>query len=255
MVSVFEGPIANFSFVNQCLNKPLPFTNLTTLTNGTYDSFWSFGDSTTSPINSPEHLYASPGKKTIKLVVTTSNGCTDDITKTAEVYSIPVVFAGNDTTISNGYSVQLNATGAYTYAWSPAEGLNNPTLSNPVANPYKTTEYIVEGTSINGCSSTDAIVITIDDDFLVIPYNIVTPNGNGKNDAWVVRNIERYPKNKITILDEWGVMVYEQKGYENNWEGRNSRGEILPDGTYFYVLTFEDNKKIYKGFITLLRNK
>jgi gliding motility-associated-like protein len=57
------------------------------------------------------------------------------------------------------------------------------------------------------------------------------------------------------ILDEWGVEVYEQTGYDNNWQGRNSRGEILPDGTYFYVLTFEDNKKIYKGFITLLRNK
>lgn len=254
-VSVFEGPIANFSFVNQCLNKPLPFTNLSTLTNGTYDSFWDFGDHTTSPLNSPEHFFQTPGTKKVKLIVSTSNGCTDSISKTVEAFPIPIVFAGNDTTISNGYSVQLKATGAYTYAWSPAEGLNNPTLSNPVANPYKTTAYIVEGTSINGCSSTDTIVITIEDDFLVIPYNIVTPNGNGKNDAWVVRNIERYPKNKITILDEWGVMVYEQKGYENNWEGRNSRGEILPDGTYFYVLTFEDNKKIYKGFITLLRNK
>jgi len=254
-VSVFEGPIANFSVANQCQNKPVPFTNLTTLTSGTYDSFWDFGDFTTSPINSPEHLYQAPGTKTVKLIVTTSNGCADSISKKAEVYAIPVVFAGNDTTISNGYSVQLNATGANTYAWSPAEGLNNPTLSNPVANPYKTTEYIVEGTSINGCSSSDAIVITIDDDFLVIPYNIVTPNGNGKNDAWVVRNIERYPKNNIIILDEWGVVIYEQKGYDNKWEGRNSRGEILPDGTYFYVLTFEDNKKIYKGFITLLRNK
>lgn len=254
-VSVFEGPIANFSFMNQCLNKPIPFTNLTTLTSGTYDSFWDFGDFSTSPINSPEHLFSSPGTKKVKLIVTTKNGCTDSITKTAEAFPIPVIYAGNDTTISSGYSVQLKATGAYTYAWSPAEGLNNPTLSNPIASPYKTTEYIVEGTSMNGCSSTDTIIITIEEDFLVVPYNIITPNGNGKNDTWVIRNIERYPKNKVMILDEWGVEVYEQTGYDNNWQGRNSRGEILPDGTYFYVLTFEDNKKIYKGFITLLRNK
>jgi flagellar hook assembly protein FlgD len=51
------------------------------------------------------------------------------------------------------------------------------------------------------------------------------------------------------------MKVFEKKSYQNDWNGKNLTGEILPDGTYFYILTFTDSKKSYKGFITLLRNK
>lgn len=254
-VNVYEGAVAKFSFVNQCLNQAIPFTNLTSLANGTYNSFWTFGDSTNSVVNSPYHLYQTAGLKNVNLTVTTSNGCRDSISKVIEVYALPIVIASNDTTIASGFKVKLNAIGAKTYAWSPAVGLDNPIISNPIANPYETTTYVVEGTNEKGCYSFDTVTVTIENNFIVVPYNIVTPNGNGKNDVWFVDNIERYPQNNLIIMDEWGVVVYKQEGYANTWEGRNMRGEILPDGTYFYILTFKENSKVYKGFITLLRNK
>ncbi len=253
-VNVYEGAIANFSFINKCLNFALPFINSSTLGAGTFTSYWNFGDTTNSTLNSPSHLYQFDGTKKVTLVVTTNNGCVDSISKFVQAYAIPKVSAGKDTTIARGFGVQLKATGASIYAWSPATGLSNPTISNPIANPDLTTTYIVEGTSGNGCVNYDTVTVTIDDNFLVVPYNIITPNGNGKNDVWFVKNIESYPNNNVIIMDEWGVVMYEKESYANTWDGRNKRGEILPDGTYFYVLTFKDNSKIYKGFITLLRN-
>lgn len=254
-VNVYEGPKADFSFINQCLNVSIPFTNSTFINTGTFNSFWNFGDTTTSNLNSPDHIYQSDGTKQVTLTVVTNNGCRDSISKSVQVYPIPKIFAGTDTTISNGYSVQLNASGGNTYAWSPTAGLNNPVIGNPIAMPNETTVYIAEGTSVFGCYSNDTIIVTIDNNFLVIPYNIVTPDGNGKNDVWFIKNIESYPANKVTIMDEWGVVIYEKLSYANTWDGKNTRGEILPDGTYFYILTFDGSSRVYKGFITLLRNK
>ncbi|MES2134131.1 MAG: PKD domain-containing protein [Bacteroidota bacterium] len=254
-LNVYEGAVANFSFVNQCLNIAIPFTNSSTIGTGTFGSNWNFGDTLFSTLNSPTHLYTFPGTKKVSLKVTTNNGCTDSISKFVQAYEIPTIHAGKDTAISRGYGILLNASGGTSYFWSPATGLNNPTIANPLANPELTTTYIVEGTSGNGCTNYDTVIVTVDDNFLVIPYNIITPNGNGKNDVWFVKNIENYPQNKVIIMDEWGLIVYEKSGYNNNWDGKNKKGEILPDGTYFYVLTFEENKKVYKGFIALLRNK
>lgn len=254
-LNVYEGAIANFSFINQCLNTAIPFTNSSSLGTGTFNSGWNFGDTTFSSLNAPTHLYAFPGTKKVTLTVTTNNGCTDSIFKFVQAYEIPTIHAGKDTTISRGFGINLGASGGTGYLWSPATGLSNPTLSNPVANPDITTTYIVEGTSANGCSNVDTVVVNVEDNFIVIPYNIITPNGNGKNDVWYVKNIESYPQNKVVIMDEWGLVIYEKKGYNNEWEGRNKKGEILPDGTYYYVLTFENEKKVYKGFIALLRNK
>ncbi|MGB1040909.1 MAG: hypothetical protein ACPGVD_08555, partial [Flavobacteriales bacterium] len=65
----------------------------------------------------------------------------------------------NDTTICNGSSVQLSANGAATYQWSPAAGLSNANIANPLATPSSTTNYVV--TSSNGvCTVKDSVLIT-----------------------------------------------------------------------------------------------
>ncbi|WP_242457854.1 gliding motility-associated C-terminal domain-containing protein [Pedobacter sp. BS3] len=87
---------------------------------------------------------------------------------------------------------------------------------------------------------------------LQIP-NVFTPNGDGKNDAFVIPGLENYPENELTIINRWGNHVYEQKNYQNRWTG-----EGLNEGTYFYVLRVKDtsdNWQAYKGYVTLLRSK
>ncbi|MFA6923632.1 MAG: PKD domain-containing protein [Bacteroidales bacterium] len=84
-------------------------------------------------------------------------------------YRIPVkvkidlinVTAGNNTTTCSGNSVQLHASGAVSYSWSPSTGLNQTNISDPTANPTITTTYIVTGTSIKGCTDTAKVVITV----------------------------------------------------------------------------------------------
>ena len=71
-------------------------------------------------------------------------------------------------------------------------------------------------------------------------YNLVTPNGDGQNDYWHIGSIDKYPDNFITIFNRWGDKVREFKSYNNtgnHWDGTNDKGNLLPSGTYFYILT------------------
>lgn len=85
-------------------------------------------------------------------------------------------------------------------------------------------------------------------------FNSFTPNGDGKNDRWVIKNIDLFPDNEISILNRWGGEVFNAKSYNstNAWDGLG-----LNSGTYYYLLKVNVNgeSKVYKGFITLLRNE
>ena len=76
----------------------------------------------------------------------------------------------------------------------------------------------------------------------VMPTLFITPNDDGKNDFLVIRHIELYPKNTVTIINSYGEEVITIRNYNNRdriWNGRNRRGQILPDGTYYYIVQAE----------------
>ncbi len=95
------------------------------------------------------------------VTVTDANGCMNTDSVTITIYPLPVVSAGNDVAICPGGSTQLSASGAQTYNWSPATGLSNPNIANPVAAPAVSTAYSVIGIDQNGCSGTDTILVTV----------------------------------------------------------------------------------------------
>ena len=96
-------------------------------------------------------------------------------------------------------------------------------------------------------------------------YNSVSPNGDGDNDVFVIRNIENYPNNTVSIYNRWGVLVYEVDGYGQNdkvfkgiSEGRVTvqQSQELPEGTYFYVLRYENtagDEKQRSGYLYIKR--
>lgn len=88
-------------------------------------------------------------------------GCSSLDTITITVNPLPTVNAGADETLCLGQIVQLQATGADDYVWSPAAGLSNTTIANPSAQPSVPTEYVVEGTDANGCSNTDTVLVDV----------------------------------------------------------------------------------------------
>ncbi|MBK9249746.1 MAG: hypothetical protein IPM69_16935 [Ignavibacteria bacterium] len=106
---------------------------------------------------------ASPEKTTTYTVVVTQSGCSDSSRVTVEVQSIPTAIAGDDYTICLGSSAQLGVSAApgYTYLWSPTDGLNDRSLSNPIATPTNTTTYILQVMSAAGCVDYDTVIVTI----------------------------------------------------------------------------------------------
>nr|MBP7273636.1 gliding motility-associated C-terminal domain-containing protein [Saprospiraceae bacterium] len=87
------------------------------------------------------------------------------------------------------------------------------------------------------------------------PPNIITPNGDGVNDAFIIPCIEagKYPNVEVVIFNQWGDEVYRSKPYENNWQGTYQSSD-LPIGTYFYVVDFGDASiKPKSGFLVIER--
>ncbi len=84
--------------------------------------------------------------------------------------------------------------------------------------------------------------------------NMITPNGDGRNDTWIIKNIEQYPNNTVKVMDRSGNVVYSAKNYNNDWGGTYNNGP-LAQGTYYYVVDFgEGEDLVFKGFITIVRD-
>jgi gliding motility-associated-like protein len=96
-------------------------------------------------------------------------------------------------------------------------------------------------------------VIDIEGNDIPLPStNFISPNGDGKNDYWEVENIEIYAEFELTILDQFGFVLYaKDKGYDNSWDG-TFNGSSLPTGNYYYL--FRNDMIIYKGNITIVNN-
>ncbi|MEY3238376.1 MAG: hypothetical protein RI883_2477, partial [Bacteroidota bacterium] len=83
-----------------------------------------------------------------------------------------------------------------------------------------------------------------------------SPNGDLINDLFVIRGILYFPENTFTVFNRWGIKIFETNQYQNTWDGKsnsdvNVGGDVLPVGTYFYVLDLGDGSDFYKGTIYL----
>lgn len=89
----------------------------------------------------------------------------------------------------------------------------------------------------------------------IIANNILTPNGDGKNDFWIVAELQQmYPKNQVTVYDKAGKVVFQKSNYQNDWDGTYN-GATLNTGTYYYHINIGNDLKPIKGTITILRGR
>ncbi|UCJ06662.1 gliding motility-associated C-terminal domain-containing protein [Chitinophaga pendula] len=189
----------------------------------------------------------------------TANGGVDQIQRTFRIavssINTPVITSDKGLKVSKGDVVRLTATGGVSYVWDPNEDIqHNPNQAVLVVRPKANATYRVTATNNAGCTASQTISIEVIDDYKVDATNILTPNGDGINDRFVIKNIDSYPNNELKIFDRVGRLIYNKRSYLNEWDGTLS-GRPLQEGTYYYILDFGPGLPKVKGFITIIRDK
>ncbi|WP_157886130.1 gliding motility-associated C-terminal domain-containing protein [Chryseobacterium glaciei] len=157
------------------------------------------------------------------------------------------------TAISKGQSASLTATGGTSYAWIGPNIISGQNTGTIQIKPSVTATYTAIVTNSSGCTEVMDLLIEVSEVSALIPNNVVTPNGDGKNDTWIIRNIEQYPNNKVSIYDRAGRLVYSKIGYNNNWDGTWS-GKQLNEDAYIYVIDMGNGLGIIRGTISIIRD-
>jgi gliding motility-associated-like protein len=219
------------------------------------------GQGTLSGEHTLEPVYTPPagetGPVTFTLTATGTGFCADDTVSAKtkiNIHGQVEVDAGPGQTIPFGAATTLSGSaeggsGAYSYHWEPASLLISSDIPDPETLPLKQpVTFLLTVTDLQtGCSGTDTVVVLIGaqhqtEECLVI-HNVITPNGDGVNDTWIIDCMENFPLNKVEIFNRWGTRVNEIEHYDNVtavWRGTNQHGDILPDGTYYYVIAISN---------------
>jgi len=106
--------------------------------------------------------------------------------------------------------------------------------------------YWLYVTGYNGCYNTDTLKIDCSP-YIENPPNLITPNGDEHNEYFKIPKIKK-GKWDLEIYNRWGSRVYYKKGYYNEFKGEN-----LEDGIYYYLLRHVEDKKVFKGWLEIIR--
>lgn len=200
---------------------------------------------------------------TFVTVVATDNGGTlnggrNTFSRTFRVIINPIrvsITANPGTQIARYSTAQLTASGAPNYAWDDSAGIISPLNGASITvKPTVNTTYKVTGSNAEGCTADTTITVQLSAGVLAEAVNILTPNGDGKNDRWIVWNINRYPENTVSVFDRSGRLVFRQRNYSNNWDG-TFNGKPLQEGAYYYVIELGTGIEPLKGTLTLIRER
>lgn len=100
------------------------------------------------------------------------------------------------------------------------------------------------------CSNTGGATDIVSDEPLFVPEGF-SPNGDMVNDKFVIKNTRGLTID-LKVFNRYGAVVYTSDDYQNDWDGRNTTGQNLPDGTYFYVVKLSDGRKV-THYLTISR--
>ncbi len=184
------------------------------------------------------------------LTITDANGCVNSdgivITEsgpTADFTSNPTT--GSQTGVAISFTdASSGAPTNWNWNFGDNSNVNTQNTSHAYSSQGKLTVTLIVKDAA-GCADTTSRDYTISNS-VAVP-NSFTPNGDGKNDFFVIQGLEAFPDSKIVIFNRWGSEIYNSNGYVNDWQAGNH-----PDGVYFYILELSNGEKI-KGDVTVIR--
>lgn len=195
---------------------------------------------------------------TFRAVIIDSLGCRGADRVTIFATPRPVPDAGPDQRLSATYETWMDATiePGESGTWEVVPGMGNGVFEN-IHQPRSRVSELEPGVNLflwvvsnEFCPGVaDEVEIFVDDH--VIP-TVITPNGDGKNDYFLVRGIDSSRESELTVLNRWGEVLFNASPYLNNWNGIDQNGNELPEGTYYIILKFTKDD-IRKSFVVIIR--
>lgn len=211
---------------------------------------WTGPNGFTSTSQNPTITNADATMAGFYSVTITVGGCSSTPSTTNVVITpgINVTVTPSNPAIILGQTVQLVATGATNYTWTPSNGLSCSNCANPIASPTSTTTYIVTGTNIAGCSDSETVTIEVEIPCgeLFIP-TIFSPNNDGLNDEQCVMGGCIRTMN-FSIYNRWGEIVFESNSRNICWDG-TYKDKPVSVGVYVYKFSgvMEDGTIVQKS--------
>lgn len=265
-VSTGSQPIPSFDPGNYPLEGCEPFTiNIDNATISGDKFRWVFGDGAESTEKNPSHTYAA-GTYDFKYYVESEEGCVDSLiyddlftvfpSPTAAFSWEPVYPTVLHPTIQleNRTNPMIDAN---KYFWEIQYDKDNAISFHTLVDKDPSFDWRTEGEDISGnylirlisrtdnigpsgnvvyCSDTAEATIMLVNDFLQFP-NVVTPNGDGINDKFIIQNLVEglaYPINSLYIYNRWGACVYHRENISSEDDFWDPNVDNSPAGTYYY---------------------
>ncbi len=192
--------------------------------------------------------------------VMANNGCGSSAKVSIQVSVLDMGIMGEISDLSNpceGLKYMVDPVpGAVTYNWTLPEGWkivagDGTNMIMVIAGGKDGMISVVADNGVCGTSPSSIMSDKSKAETLIEVPNVFSPNGDGVHDTWVIKSLERFPDNDITILNRWGTEIFKAKSYKNNWTG-----DGLAEGTYYYVARVklcDGSDRMLKGYVTLIR--
>ncbi len=173
---------------------------------------------------------------------------------------------GSITIIPTISGLGVAVTPTYQYFWTPASLSLCPTntcatIDSLAAGSYSVMVIATYGSKIDTAFIDDIQIKTNAAPCQITIFNGVTPNGDGSNDIFYIKNIDLFPNNVVTIYNRWGQRLDEIKSYNNTsnfWDGSNNGPNGLkqpsPSGTYFFIIDLGNGSQPIKGWLELTKH-
>jgi trimeric autotransporter adhesin len=235
-------------------NGTAPYTFTYNINGGANQTVSTTTASASVTVSAPTNI---AGAFTYNLVNVKDANCGQPQTGSATitVNALPVVSISSNKglSVSKGDVMVLTATGGGQYSWTGADILSGQNTAALTIRPKQSGTYRVTVTNASGCVSDQNIAITVIEDYKLEAGTVITPNGDGYNDKFIVKNIDYYPNNTLKIFDKAGRILYTKHTYANDWDG-TINGSPLNEGTYYYIIDLGSGIGTFKGYINIIRD-
>ncbi len=256
-IVVHSIPKSDFVYDSTCYGKPVQFFDRSTNQLGLISKWrWNLGNGSLSGIQNPVTTYLSYQPFTVTLQSETANRCLSAaISKTFTIKRV-AVFAGRDTSIARSQPLQLQATGASSYIWTPSIGLSDPTIDNPIATLLNNNSqtYYLKGTTTQGCIGFDTISIRVFDKADIFVPTGFTPNKDGRNDIFKAIPVGIKEFKHFSVYSRSGQLIFKTNNSNIGWDGRFA-GELQYGMHVWFVegVDYNGNHIRKKGTVMLFR--